>query len=113
MPDAADEVADILERNIAGMGQVTEMLLRGGAEELVSVVMAGLEPKTLEVSPVEYRCYCSRERVLGAIASIGREELEKLSESDEQMEVSCQFCDQIYRFSQDEIKSLLQENTEK
>lgn len=111
MPFAAEEAVSRLEQNIAGMKPVTE-LLRDGVEAVVQAVMDGLEPRILDSVPVEYRCYCSRERVLEAISSIGREEIEDMIASGEETEVSCQFCDSVYRFTPDELKQLLERPAE-
>lgn len=111
MPFAAEEAVSRLEQNIAGMKPVTE-LLRDGLEAVVQAVMDGLEPRILDSVPVEYRCYCSRGRVLEAISSIGREELEDMIASGEETEVSCQFCDSVYRFTPDELRRLLERPAE-
>lgn len=111
MPFAAEEAVSRLEQNIAGMKPVTELLL-DGVEAVVQAVMDGLEPRILDSVPVEYRCYCSRERVLEAISSIGREEIEDMIASGEETEVSCQFCDSVYRFTPDELKQLLERPAE-
>ena len=61
----------------------------------------------LEESPVEYRCYCSRDRVTRALISMGKEELSKLMEEQGKAELTCQFCDKIYQYSNEELRMLL------
>ena len=56
--------------------------------------------------PVEYRCYCSDERVEKVLVSLGREELIKLAEEQENFEVTCQFCDRRYWFSREKLIDL-------
>lgn len=107
MPDAAEATVKRLEENIANLRPVTEILCDGGPGDIVREVMRGLEPRILDTVPVEYRCYCSRQRVLEAISSIGRDELEQMASGNEETEVSCQFCDSVYRFSPEEIRGLL------
>lgn len=107
MPGAPDELIDRLEENIRRTEAVTEMLTRGGAEVIIQRILEGFEPRVLEELPIEYRCYCSRERVLQAVSVLSREELQDIVEKGEETTVSCQFCDAVYRFSPEEIKELL------
>ena len=61
----------------------------------------------LETTEVAYKCYCTRERVERALISIGRKELEEIAEEGKAFPVECQFCDQVYRFSPEDIRELL------
>ena len=60
---------------------------------------------------VSYRCYCSRERVSRALISLGRNELEHMIEEQGETDLTCQFCDAVYHFSKEELKTILQEAT--
>lgn len=104
MPGAPVELIDTLEKNIASVGSVTQMLSESGADDMVMKVLSGLDPEILARDPVEYRCYCSRERVLNAVSSIGEDDLEEIRRSRENMTVTCQFCDEVYVFSPEEIE---------
>jgi molecular chaperone Hsp33 len=109
LPGAPESLIGRLEENIAAMGPVTSVLHREGkAESLAERVLAGLEPRILDRSPVEYRCYCSRERVLQAVSSISREDLEEMAASHENAVVSCQFCDTVYTFTPEELRAVVE-----
>ena len=58
---------------------------------------------------MEYRCYCSRERVSRALISMGKRDLSELIAEQGQAELTCQFCDAVYRFSKEELEQLLAE----
>jgi len=107
LPGAPDKLIGTIERNIAEMGQVTDILKNGTVDDLVGRVLFGLEPEILSRRTVEYRCYCSRGRVQRALESIGREALEELSESGENAEINCQFCNEVYTFTPEEIRLFL------
>lgn len=109
LPGAPDKLIGTIERNIAEMGQVTDILKSGAVDDLVERVLFGLEPEILSRKAVEYRCYCSRERVGRALESIGKEALEELAESGENAEINCQFCNEIYTFTPEEIRLFLTE----
>ena len=108
LPGAPDALIDRLEANIKAIGTVTNVLNGGTVEALAEGVLAGLEPRILSEIPVEYRCYCSRERVFEAVSSIGLGDLKEISEKSEDMEVSCQFCDRKYYFSPAEISQMVE-----
>jgi molecular chaperone Hsp33 len=103
LPGAPEELLDALERNIADTGAVTSVLSDGSAEELIRRVLRGFSPEILERSPVEYRCYCSRERVIEAISSIHENDIREMEEKGEPLEVTCQFCDAVYVVAPKEI----------
>lgn len=114
MPGADEAVISAVERGIAQVGAVTVALDRGDdALELLRQVLSDFELEILETAPVEYRCYCSRERVSRALISMGRDELEKLIAEQHGAELTCQFCDRVYQFTEEELQSLLDEATEK
>ena len=106
LPGADGAVIDRLEEAVGKLGPVTEVL-RGGADAraLLERLLDGMEPELLERSPVTYRCYCSRERVERAIVSMGAKEIQDMIDAQGEAEVTCQFCDQVYRFSREELEA--------
>ena len=108
LPNAPEEVVDKLEKGIQRSGAVTPMLDAGMTpEEILGQVMGDLGVVFLETTEVSYKCYCSRHRVESALISLGRKELEEIAGEGEAFPVECQFCDQIYRFTPEDIRLLL------
>lgn len=112
LPGADESVIQRLEESIARLGPVTDAL-HGGADavQLLERVLEGQEPELLERRPVAYKCYCSRERVSRAIISMGKEEMQSLIEEQGGAELTCQFCDKVYRFTKEDLQELLEEAT--
>ena len=108
LPGADDAAISAIERGIARVGPVTEAL-RGGldARGLVEQVLSEFELEELSAEPVEYRCYCSRERVERALISLGRDELESILREQGGCELTCQFCDKVYHYTKEELEGLL------
>ncbi len=94
---------DALEKNIADTGAVTTVLRDGTAETLVRRILDGFEPRIIRRSPVEYKCYCGRKRVLEAVSGIGQKEIDEMLDRGEPIEVACQFCDMTYKIDPAEI----------
>lgn len=106
MPNAAEETVKALEDNIFLMDQLTTILDEDGAEMVIAQVFKGLAWHKTAESDMAYKCYCSRERVLGALASLSADDLASLREEKKDIEVRCQFCDAVYNFTPEEIAAL-------
>ena len=76
-------------------------------------MLSGFELEVLERTPVEYRCYCSAERVSRALIAMGKDELVSLIEEQGSAELTCQFCDAVYRFEKEDLEELLRQAMEK
>ncbi len=108
MPGAPDEVIDRLEAGIHSAGAVTPMLSKGlDPEEMLRRVLNGFSPEFFDETPVEYRCYCSRDRVSATLVTLGRDELTQIIREEKPISVECQFCDRVYTFTPDDISELL------
>lgn len=110
LPDAPDALIDRLEAGIRAAGAVTPMLSEGlTPEAMLRRVLDGFELEFLENTPVSYRCHCSRERVTSTLIAIGRKDLEEIVAEGKPINLECQFCDQVYTFTPEEISDLLKE----
>ena len=108
LPGASESDIDKIEAGITRVGQVTSYLSQGmSAEDLLKEVLADFDLEILEIIPVEYRCYCSRERMRNALVSMGREALRELIDEVGRAEMSCQFCDTIHAYEKEELEELL------
>ena len=109
LPGAPDEVIDKLEAGIRRAGAVTKMLEAGlTPEEILGQVCGDLGVVFMETTPVEYQCYCSRERVTSALISLGRKELEEIMMEGKDFPVECQFCDTAYSFTPEDLREILE-----
>ena len=108
LPGASEEIITKIEAGVRKLGPVSAALEGGlDGEGLLRAVLSEFELEILEKHPVEYRCYCSRERVSRALVSMGRAELSSLIEEQGQAELTCQFCDRVYHYSKEELEELL------
>ena len=108
LPGADDSVIEKIEAGVRRVGSVSRALESGmDAESLLRAALSDFDLEVLETHPVEYRCYCSRERVSRALISMGREELQNMIEEQGSAELTCQFCDAVYRFTKEDLEQLL------
>lgn len=109
LPGAPEETIEKLEAGIQAAGNVTAMLDAGiSPEEMLCKVMSDFEVEILEKTPVEYRCYCTRERVERTLLTLGKKELEEIVQNKETLHIDCQFCDKIYDFTPENVKEILE-----
>ena len=108
MPGAEEDTIAKVEGGIMAAGAVSAILEKNDdPEAMLRTVMSDFDLKILETCPVEYRCYCSRERVERALISLGREELEQMLSEQGGCQLTCQFCDAVYEFTAEDIQRLL------
>ena len=114
LPGATEDIISRVEGGVLAAGPVTALLAENDdPKALLERVLSDFTVETLETSPIEYRCYCSRDRVERALISLGKDELRSLLEEQGGCELTCQFCDRIHRFSGKELENLLQKIEEK
>ena len=79
LPGAGEDIITKIEAGVQRVGSVSHAL-EGGLDGagLLRAVLSDFDLEILETHPVEYRCYCSRDRVTRALISMGREELSSL-----------------------------------
>ena len=105
MPGCAEETLAQLEENISLTPYVTQLLELGYTpEKMIKTIARGLDVTIQESIELSYKC--SREKILGALATLGQEDISAMSQ-DEETEVHCQFCNETYKFSGEEIARLL------
>ena len=108
LPAASDKTIDKLEKSIMEMKSVTTMLAGGMTpEEIVRTALKEFEVEVLYTQDIEYKCNCSKERVSKALISLGKEELTQMAEENEDTQISCHFCDKVYKFTSSELKKLI------
>ncbi|MDD7222402.1 MAG: Hsp33 family molecular chaperone HslO [Oscillospiraceae bacterium] len=107
LPGAGEDVIEKVERGIRKVGYVTGRLSEGeSALDLVREVLGEFEIEVLETCPVEYRCYCTRDRVVKALVSMGSAEMRSLIDEQGSAELTCQFCDVVYKFSREDLEQI-------
>ena len=108
LPGASEDMITRIEAGVHAMGSVSHTLADGlDGEGLLRAVLQGFELEVLEKHPVEYRCYCSRDRVTRALISMGKKDLSELIRDQGKAELTCQFCDQVYRYSKEDLEDIL------
>ena len=113
LPFADEKVVAQLEKNASSLGNVSALFERGlSNKEIADIALDGIEYDVFDELEVGYRCTCSRERIEGALISVGRKEIDRMLAEQvaegkpEELEVDCRFCGTKYRFTKAELTAL-------
>ena len=108
MPDATDEEITKVEQAIFKSGAVSKMLdEKLTLLEIAQKVTGDENVKVLEenIIPI-YECDCSKEHMAEGLATIGKEELEEIINTDGKAELVCHFCNKTYQFSKEDLEEI-------
>lgn len=109
LPGAGEDVIARVEGGVMAAGSVTGLLQENSDPEvMLRKVLSDFEIDVLERSPIEYRCYCSRERMERALISMGPGELQALIDDQGEAELTCRFCDNVQHFTRQQLEALLE-----
>lgn len=105
-----EKMISIIEKRLSEIKPISTLVDEGMSASDIAKEVLGDEIKyhiLNEVNPI-YKCNCSKQRVEGALISIGKKDLQSLTEDENGTEVNCNFCDKVYRFSKNDIEKLLE-----
>lgn len=76
-------------------------------EELLHRLFHQEKVRLYEPQTIEFNCSCSRQKIGGTLAALGRSELESVLQERETIEVDCHFCGEQYLFDKIDVENLL------
>ena len=110
LPGAGENVIARVEGGVMAAGSVTGLLQENSdPEAMLRKVLSDFEIDVLERSPIEYRCYCSRERMERALISLGAEELQSMIDEQGSADLTCRFCDNVQHFSREDLEAMVRD----
>lgn len=110
LPGADEKTIEKLEKNVQKMQPITSLMSNGKSiNEILNEALSGFETEILYETNTEYRCNCSLERTKEVLKSIDSNELLSMAEELPEIEVSCHFCPNVYKFTPEEIKQIVKD----
>lgn len=107
LPEATEDDITYIENKIKDFPAVSSLIHEGKTpEEILKMLFDDVE--ITDRQDLFYQCDCSREKMLSALSTIGKEELQDMIEKDHGCEMSCQFCNTKYQFSEEELENLIE-----
>ena len=109
MPFAEEEVIAQLEKKLAEVTSVTELLDQGYTPEmLLEKLLGNMGLEINEKIETGFSCNCDKVRVGKVLISLGEKELQSMIDEGQDIELNCHFCNTNYKFTVDELKELLE-----
>ena len=108
MPNAREETIAKLEEKLSGITSVTTLFEEGKTvEDMVDMLLSGLDYHVTETIDVCFHCDCSYERTEKVLSSLPKDELQEMIDEGKDVEVVCHFCNKKYVFSPEVLKGML------
>jgi molecular chaperone Hsp33 len=108
MPGITEETIIKLEQVLQTIKPVSQMVDEGYTPEKIIEEICKDEPfSIISQLDVHYTCDCNRERFTRGLISLGKEELQTIIEEDEQAEIICNFCKEIYHYNKQDLEELM------
>lgn len=79
-------------------------------EALLEELLYGMPFTRLEESPVGFECWCNELRVVSAIATLPKPDIEHLLSSGEVLEIACEYCKREFRIPPARLQGLLDQS---
>lgn len=104
LPGAADEVLAEIEQNVLAIGNLSSGLEQAdNLEILLKRVMGEREYQIIGEQDLAFCCTCNRERLAVILSSYSYDEIERLCDDEGILEVTCNFCNEQYHYTPEQI----------
>ncbi|MDD4802671.1 MAG: Hsp33 family molecular chaperone HslO [Syntrophomonas sp.] len=105
LPGAGHDALEKIENNIMALGPISSVInANEKLEDIVELIMSGIEYTVVGEEEISFRCNCSREKLLDVLCGLDINEIS--NEESDDIEVHCNFCQEFYCFTPQEIESI-------
>lgn len=107
LPDATEDDIVYIENKMKDFPAVSSLIHDGKTpEEILKMIFEDVE--ILDKQDLFFECDCSKEKMEQALLTVGKDEIQAMIDEDHGCEMTCQFCNKKYQFSEDELKNMLE-----
>lgn len=106
LPFASEETISKLEQVIDNIKPISTLINEGNSLEDIAKILFKKDYRILDTKDVVFKCSCSKEKYASVLITLGKEELENMT-NEENVETVCAFCNEKYNFSKQEIQDLI------
>ncbi len=110
MPGATEEDIKEAEKAVNNLKPISELVNQGQtARQVIENLFE--DAKVLLEKGVFFKCDCSRERMLNGLSTLDKEEILEMIQDKETIETVCNFCNEKYYFTTEDLKGLIDEKS--
>jgi molecular chaperone Hsp33 len=77
---------------------------------LLSELLYGMDFTRLSTSHVRFNCWCDELKVIGALSTLPKSDLEELAGAEEVLQINCDYCSKLYEISPKRLRGLLEQS---
>lgn len=108
LPPGNEEQIERLVARLQSLPPTTSMLRQGMAPaQILARLFDGMDFRVQAEVPLVFNCPCSPQQIRQVLVGLGRDELQRIADEQPQVEVTCEYCREGYRFSREQILTLL------
>ena len=109
MPDATEEDITKLEKAVKNAPSISSLLEQGKSlNEIVEIITGDSNSMVLAKDlKIEYKCDCSKEKFFNGLKTLGKEEIQKAINEQDNLETICHFCGKKYNFTKEDLENLI------
>ena len=105
LPDATEEDIVKVENIVSHMEPISKMINEHESlEEILKTLFDDV--KILTTQDIEFRCKCDRASMKRVLVTLSKEERKRMIEEDHGCEITCNFCNEKYFFTEEELRDL-------
>ena len=109
MPGAGGELLSTLEERVMDVGPISH-IIQGDLDKLVKRIMGEIPFDILDTKEVSFRCRCNLDKVVSIVAALEEDDIQKALESQGCLEICCNFCGEVFTFSEKETRLMRDRN---
>lgn len=108
LPDATDTDVSICEHVLEGLKPMSTLIREYDDSSLEQLAKDMFEDAhVLETKEVCFSCPCSKQRMEQALSTLRSQDLQAMIEEDHGAKVTCNFCNERYEFTEEELRKIL------
>lgn len=106
MPDALEEDIVQIEQIVANMKHISTYLQEYDTLEDILKDLFQDDLQILSNQEIEFRCDCDRTKMKRVLTTLSKQERMAMIEEDHGCEITCNFCNERYNFTEEELRDL-------
>ena len=109
LPEVGRGPLMVMTERLEGFRDVTPILdsAEFSPEQLLDELLYGMEYTRLDESSLGFECWCDDLRLMSALATLSKDDIEHLLEDGEVLEIRCEYCGKEYRVPPARLRGLL------
>ena len=109
MPDCPDHILVMLEDIAMNFVEIDRLVARRDAHRLIDDYFGHFTIEYFEPTHPRYECICNPHYMAGVVRSLGRNECVNILMERGNIEITCHFCNRVYRFDKQQVIDIWQE----